>query len=332
MTRHTVKKAAAIGALLAMVLGGGVLYWRYSLGPQEIEGFASGNGRIEATEIDIATKRAGRLEEVLVNEGDRVEPGQVLARVDRQSLLAELRQAEARVNQAYTERDHAKAVIKQRESECELAEKDLKRTEKLYRQDPGAVSREQLEHDTVAVETAQAACAAAEAQLANAEAAIQAALAEVERIKADLDDTVLRASRGGRVLYRLAEPGEVLPAGGKVLTVLDLTDVYMTIFLPTAQAGRVSLGAEARIVFDAAPEYVVPAAVSFVAPRAQFTPKEVETRSERDKLMFRIKLRIAPELLKKHIEKVKTGVPGVAYVRLDPQIEWPQRLEVRLPE
>jgi len=223
-------------------------------------------------------------------------------------------------------------VTKQRESECALAGKDLKRSEKLYGQDPGAISLEQIEHDAAAVETAQAACTAAEAQLANAEAAIQAVVAEVERIKADLDDTVLRASRGGRVLYRLAEPGEVLPAGGKVLTVLDLTDVYMTIFLPTSQAGRVDLGAEARIIFDAAPEYVVPASVSFVAPRAQFTPKEVETRSEREKLMFRIKLRIAPELLQQHIEKVKTGVPGVAYVRLDPATEWPPHLHVRLPE
>ena len=332
MTHRIGRRSAAIGVVLAIVLGSGLLFWRYYISPPGLEGFASGNGRIEATEIDVAAKRAGRLEEVLGKEGDRVESGQVLARMDSKSLLAELRQAEARVNQALTERDHARAVIKQRESECALAGKDLKRSEKLYGQDPGAISLEQIEHDAAAVETAQAACTAAEAQLANAEAAIQAAVAEVERIKADLDDTVLRASRGGRVLYRLAEPGEVLPAGGKVLTVLDLTDVYMTIFLPTSQAGRVDLGAEARIIFDAAPEYVVPASVSFVAPRAQFTPKEVETRSEREKLMFRIKLRIAPELLQQHIEKVKTGVPGVAYVRLDPAAEWPPHLHVRLPE
>jgi HlyD family secretion protein len=332
MTHRIGRKSAAIGAVLAVVLGSGFLFWRYYFAPPGLEGFASGNGRIEATEIDVAAKRAGRLEEVLAREGDRVASGQLLARMDSKSLQAELRQAEARVNQARTERDHARAVIKQRESECALAGKDLKRSEKLYGQDPGAISLEQIEHDAAAVETAQAACTAAEAQLANAEAAIQAVVAEVERIKADLDDTVLRASRGGRVLYRLAEPGEVLPAGGKVLTVLDLTDVYMTIFLPTSQAGRVDLGAEARIIFDAAPEYVVPASVSFVAPRAQFTPKEVETRSEREKLMFRIKLRIAPELLQQHIEKVKTGVPGVAYVRLDPATEWPPHLHVRLPE
>jgi HlyD family secretion protein len=106
----------------------------------------------------------------------------------------------------------------------------------------------------------------------------------------------------------VAEPGEVLPAGGKVVTALQLSDVYMTIYLPTEQAGRVIVGSEGRIVLDAAPDLVLPAAVSFVAPRSQFTPKEVETRSEREKLMFRIKVRIDPELLVRNLEKVKTGL------------------------
>ena len=108
---------------------------------------------------------------------------------------------------------------------------------------------------------------------------------------------MLKSPIAGRVLYRLAEPGEVLAAGGKVLTVLELTDVYMTIFLPTALAGRIAVGSEARIVLDAVPQYVIPATISFVAARAQFTPKDVETRTEREKLMFRIKVRIDPELL-----------------------------------
>ena len=113
---------------------------------------------------------------------------------------------------------------------------------------------------------------------------------------------------------------------------MDLTDVYMTIFLPTAQAGRLAVGAEARIVLDAAPEFIIPARVSFVAARAQFTPKAVETRGEREKLMFRVKVKIDPGLLKQHVEKVKTGVPGVAYVLLDTERGWPEALGVRLPE
>ena len=146
-----------------------------------------------------------------------------------------------------------------------------------------------------------------------------------------LHDAVLTAPRRGRVQYRLAEPGEVLAAGGRVLTLLDLTDVYMAVFLPTNQVGRVAIGAEARIVLDAVPQYVIPAKVSFIAAEAQFTPREVETRSEREKLMFRVKVKIDPALLATYIEQVKTGLPGEAFVLLGGGREFPERLAVRLP-
>ena len=179
--------------------------------------------------------------------------------------------------------------------------------------------------------TAAAALQAAQVKVAETEAAIEAAAAQIERIQADVEDSALKAPRRGRVLYRLAEPGEVLGAGGKVLTLLDLTDVYMVLFLPETVAGRVAIGSEARLILDAGPEYVVPARVSFVAARAQFTPKQVETRSEREKLVFRVKARIDRELLGRYEPLVKTGLPGVAYVRLDDTLPWPDWLEPRLP-
>jgi len=179
------------------------------------------------------------------------------------------------------------------------------------------------------VATAAALLAEAEAKVLEAQAAMDAAIAAAETIAADIDDCILKSPVKGRILYRLAEPGEVLSAGGKVLTVLELTDVYMTIFLPTRLAGRVRFGADARLVFDALPDLTVPAKVSFVAPQAQFSPKEVETRTEREKLMFRIKVKIDPELLLQHFADVKTGVPGVAYVRLDPEAEWPEDIRRR---
>jgi len=132
------------------------------------------------------------------------------------------------------------------------------------------------------------------------------------------------------VQYRVAQPGEVLSAGGRVLNLVDLGDVYMTFFLPTAQAGRVAIGSEVRLVLDAAPQYVIPAKATYVADVAQFTPKTVETEEERQKLMFRIKARIAPELLSKYIRFVKTGLPGMAYVKLDPNAEWPAALQGKL--
>ena len=142
---------------------------------------------------------------------------------------------------------------------------------------------------------------------------------------------VLNVPRGSRVQYRVAQPGEVLNPGGIVLNLLDVGDVYMTFFLPTAEAGRVAIGSEVRLVLDAAPQYVIPAKVSFVADVAQFTPKTVETAEERQKLMFRVKAKIAPDLLQQYIRSVKTGLPGMAYVRLDEKAPWPDWLQTRLP-
>ena len=129
--------------------------------------------------------------------------------------------------------------------------------------------------------------------------------------------------------FKVAQPGEVLPAGGRVLNLLDVSDVYMTFFLPTEAAGRLALGAEARIVLDALPDYVVPAKISFVASAAQFTPKTVETVSERQKLMFRVRAQIDRQLLLEHLEQVKTGLPGEAWVRLDDSQPWPARLALK---
>ncbi|MFZ3121101.1 MAG: HlyD family efflux transporter periplasmic adaptor subunit, partial [Variovorax sp.] len=154
--------------------------------------------------------------------------------------------------------------------------------------------------------------------------------ATIARIQADITDSALTAPRDGRVQYRVAQPGEVLAAGGKVLNLVDLSDVYMTFFLPETVAGRVALGSDVRIVLDAAPGFVIPAKVSFVASTAQFTPKTVETASERQKLMFRVKARIDPQLLKNNLAQVKTGLPGVAWLKLDDKAEWPAQLVVKV--
>ena len=153
-----------------------------------------------------------------------------------------------------------------------------------------------------------------------------AAQAAIESIVADINDSTLRSPREGRVQYRVAQPGEVLSSGGRVLNIVDLSDVYMTFFLPTEQAGRIQMGSEVRLVLDAAPQYVIPATASFVADVAQFTPKTVETEEERQKLMFRIRAKISPELLREHIQYVKTGLPGMAYVRIAQDAEWPAHL------
>ena len=324
MRRYSIKSKSIL--IVVAVLGGAVIayVWTLMQQPPLPAGFVSGNGRTEATEVDITTKFGGRLEQVSVNEGDQVQVNQALAKIDTRELEAQLRRAQAEVRRTEQEKHFAVAVIEQRKSELSLAKKDMARSEGLYEND--SISLEQLQRDETAVETARATLAAAQAQLSNAEAAIEAAIANTELIKTQIDDSVLRSPIGGRVLYRLAEPGEVLPGGGKVLTVLDPADIYMTLFLPTHDAAKVGIGAEARVVLDGIPDVLIPASVSFVAPRAQFTPKEVETRTEREKLMFRLKVQLDAGFLKAHAALAKTGIPGVAYIRLDPDAQWPEHL------
>ncbi len=289
-------------------------------------GFASGNGRLEATEVDVATKIAGRLAEVAVREGDWVESGAVLARLDADDLRAQLRAAEAQALQARKAVDESRAGVRKSQTDVKLAGRTLKRSEELVGR--GFITRDKLDRDQTGMEGAQAGMAQAQSRVAEAGAAVAAAEARVEALRVTLADAALKAPVAGRVLYRLAEPGEVLAAGGKALTLLDLSDMFMTIYLPTDQAGQVALNAEARIVLDALPGEPIPATVAFVAPKAQFTPREVETRSEREKLMFRIKLKPTADWLAAHRDLAKGGMPGVGIVRLDPAAAWPVQLQV----
>lgn len=346
----------AAGALVALVLS--VVAWQRFGGSDRSDGLVGGNGRIEAVEIDVAAKVAGRVREIRVREGDFVTAGQVVAVMDTEVLRAQLRQAEAQFEQARSSVATAQSQRAQRESEkaaslatlarqkAELvkAQQHASRSSDLVRE--GAIARQSADDDDAQLKSAEAAVAAASAQvtageaaiatvhtqIAGAHAAVEAARANVERIRADIRDSDLTAPRDGRVQYLTARQGEVVGAGGRVLSLVDLSDVYMTFFLPTAAAGRVALGAEVRLVLDAAPQYVIPATVSFVADVAQFTPKTVETAEEREKLMFRVRAQIAPELLRKHITRVKTGLPGMAYLRHDPGAPWPDRLQVKLPQ
>jgi HlyD family secretion protein len=352
------RKWLPLVAVAAMTAGIAYFTWQFLQPAKLPDGFARSNGRIEAVEIDIATKTAGRLKEVLVDEGDFVSAGQTLARMDTDVLAALMREAEADHRRSKTSVDAAKSSVQQRESEkaaglavvaqrtveLDLARKQKDRTDKLAI--TGAVTAEERDERQAsyfgaeaALKTAEAnvsatdaAIATAKSQVTQAEAAVDATQSRIERLQVDIEDSTLKAPRDGRVQYRIAQPGEVLGAGGKVLNMVDLGDVYMTFFLPTAEAGRVRMGTEVHLVMDAAPQYVIPATVSYVADVAQFTPKTVETYEERQKLMFRVKARIALELLQKYIKSVKTGLPGTAYVQLDSKAEWPDDLQVRLPE
>lgn len=314
--------ALAVAVALALSL-------RWLSRPALPDGFASANGRLEATEVDVAVKRAGRLSEVTAREGDLVQKGQIVARLDVRDLEADLREARAQFLEKVQAKSAAEAKVTQQNCAVNFAAAEFKRADRLAKQK--LISAQEVDVARSRLDSETAALKAARASVRQSDAAINAAQAKIDAIQTELDDAVLTAPAAGRVLYRLAEPGEVLPAGGKVLTLIDLSDVYMTVFLPTGHAGRVSVGAEARVVLDARPQVVLPARVSFVSPEAQFTPKEVETLSEREKLSFRIKARLDPERLMQQFGTITVGVPGTVYVRVEPDAAWPESLQVSPP-
>jgi HlyD family secretion protein len=293
------------------------------------EGIVKTNGRIEATEVDVAAKYPGRLATVSVNEGDEVTAGQVVATISSPETEAQLRGAQAQLLKAKQSLAEVVALIAQRKSDLDFARPDYERGKTLL--DHGNIPQQVVDQRRNKLEAAEAGYVAANAQRDQAEAAIKAAEADVERLQSILVDLVLVSPRSGRVQYRLARAGEVVAAGQRVLTILDLNDVYMTIYLPANVAGPLMLGDEARTILDPIPQYVLPNTISFVATEAQFTPKSVETAEEREKLMFRVKLQADPQVINKYYRQVKTGVRGLGFVRTDPKIPWPAELAVKLP-
>jgi HlyD family secretion protein len=294
------------------------------------EGIVSGNGRIESVQVDVAAKYGGRIKDILAHEGELVEAGQIVARMDTSEQEAELAKDKAKLAENKEAANEVMTEITRRESESKLAEQEYNRAKNLLTRK--VISREEYDQYLTKFETARATLDGAKAKLKTANQSISAADADVKRTEVRIDDYTLKSPVKGRVLYRLAEPAEVVALGGKILTLINLNDIYMEIFLPAQDAARTRIGADSRIVLDARPEYAAAAKVTYVSPEAQFTPKQVETRAERDKLMFRVKLQVPSEIVLPYIERIKTGVRGIGYVRLDDAVTWPAFLEKPFPK
>ncbi|KMM79779.1 HlyD family secretion protein [Pseudomonas deceptionensis] len=317
---HRISHYFVIPLAILLVAAGGFGYWK-SLHDRLPEGISMGNGRLESTEVQIAAKTPGRLAEVLVDEGDRVTQGQLLARMDTRTLEASRTQAEAEVLRARQTLAANEANVQLRQSEKLLASQELKRFRQLAER--GFASGQQLDQQQARFDTSNAAVVAAQAQVAAAKAAIGSSQAQVAQLTSEIDDSSLRAPINGVIQLRLAEPGEVLGAGGRVFMMIDPSDQYMNLYLPASVVGKLTVGADARIVLDALPDRALPAKIAFVAAKSQFTPKEVETRDERQKLVFRVKLRLTDPGA---VPQAKPGMPGAGYVRTA-DVPWPANLQ-----
>ena len=153
----------------------------------------------------------------------------------------------------------------------------------------------------------------------------------IARVSSPEGDVTLVSPRDGEVEDLLAEAGKAVSAGEPIVTIIDLTDVYLTVFLPAADAAKLGTGDEARVILDAAPDYVIPAAVSFIASDTRISPKSVETKEERARQTFRVDLRIDPQVLKTYHGRVEAGLRGAGFVRTKRDVKWPGELEIKLP-
>jgi len=319
-----IRKVIAVLVVAVAIAVVGYQVWRSQQSPLPT-GIASGNGRIEAKLVDIAAREPLRVRKILVNEGNIVTRGEVLVEMDTSTLDAELAEAKASVASDQERVAASKSTVVRAKSQLNLAQVEFDRYKKLL--DANAGTQEEFDRREANLAVQKAALAEDEAKLRTAQQEVEVSQAQATKIQTRINDATLKSPVRGRVLYRLAEEGEVLGAGGKALTLVNLEDVYMEIFLPAEVASRLKIGTDARVTVDHAPGRAAAGSVSFVSPEAQFTPKQVETKSERDKLMFRVKIQVPEELVASYLERVKTGVRGVGYVKVDEHAQWPAFLQ-----
>lgn len=342
--------------LLATAAGGG--WWLYQ--QQEATALPDfvfhSNGRLELNRLDVASLYPGRVERVLVAEGDAVKANEVLVELSSAQSSGQLaaaqaatlraaelvQRARAGVTQAQQAIARADAEIAAYRQQQKVAKLELDNAKQMRREDLVSASelakrQADFERATASVKAAQAARAEAQAAVAQGQAAVAEAEAGVKQAQAQADtaasadaDMAIRSPLTARVEYRLVEPGTVIGAGSRVISLLDPADVSMNVFLPNATVGGLRVGDEARLVLDGI-DAVFPAQVSFIASEAQFTPKAVETADEREKLVFRVKLKVPAEVAQRYDRLLKGGMTGDGYVRRDSTQAWPLALEVRLP-
>lgn len=316
----TVMKAKlGVGIVVLVLVGGGVLLWQ-QWQQQRAQGFFHTNGRLEATQSRVATRIPGLLAKMTVKEGDHVAAGQVLAELDSKPLQAEIVRADAAIAQANDQVHLADAQLVQAQAECNYARSQLGRVQSLSKQQ--FVSADQLDAARTRATSCGSVVNAASAAVEAARSAGKVAQAGRDRLMVDLVDSSIRAPFSGYILYRLAEAGEMIAAGSPLFTLVSDSEVYLTVFLPAEVAGKLALGDEARLQMDAKPDAWVPAKVTFVAAEAEFTPKSVETASERSNLVFRTRIGIDPAVLAQNAW-LKSGMPGLGWLRVDGDATWP---------
>jgi HlyD family secretion protein len=319
-------------------------------------GLVSGIGHLEASEIPVATNLPGRVDRILVDEGESVRAGQVVAQLQVPSLVAERTEAYAHHRHALFAAASAEADVLLRQSQAAAAEVVARQYESQFQLiaerlssavtmlAASGTSGRAIEELRAEARHAAAAAASADAQLAaarvavaaarlhveGAHAAVGAAEATIRRIETTLAEATLKSPRDADVHSRLAEPGDVLQPGNGVLNLVDTGNLHLAFTVPAGTVDAVRVGDEARIVLDSMPQSVFRAIIASVDHIAPASVRQ-DTANERQRPMCRLTARLDRALTHHRVKQLKVGMSGVAWLRLDPAEPWPPTLNVLEP-
>jgi len=300
--RNLMKKTITLTFVIIAVAAFIAVWWLFFRVTPLPEGLVQANGRIEGDHYTVAGKIAGKIIELKAREGDEVKKGQVLAKLDDAQI-------NAKVSQAQEGLVVAEALCRAAEVSEQQSRHDQTRLQNL--QHKNSASKQAAEQATSAWKVAKERLAAAKAQCGVSTAALQ----EVLSLK---DDLTIRAPAKGVITTRIVDEGEVVAAGSPLLDIVDLDRLYLKVYVPEKQIGKVRLGLPARIYSDAFPDKPFPATVRYIASRAEFTPKEVQTPDERVKLVYAVKL----YLTENAEHQLTPGLPADAVIRWKESVEW----------
>lgn len=322
------RRRSPIPLLILILAAAALALWFGVLKPDPDRDNLLSSGTVEATEAHLGFQAAGRIETIAVREGDRVEPGQELARLEQAEIVARKAQAEAQVRVARAMLQEletgfrSEEIAQARAGRDAAAERfadavrDLERARVLF--EGGAISQEALDKATLAHQVARTQLDTAEQQVQLFEsgprreriegqrAQLAAAEASLRAVEAAMEYSTIKAPFAGVVTVRHAEPGEIVSPGVTVLTITNPDDRWVRIYVRQDRIGAVKLGTAATITSDTYPEREVPGEVIFIATEAEFTPKNVQTTEERVKLVFAVKVQITGD----PAQDLKVGMPA----------------------
>jgi len=295
----------------------------------------SASGTIEAVEVNVASKVPGQLIALAVEEGTRVKTGDKLASIDHASLDIQLRQAEAGVALAEAQLAllvkgarsedirQAEAALKQAEANLTIADEDARRMRALAK--TGSATAKQRDDAEARLTVAAAQRNAASEALSKvqrlarpeevraAEARLAQAQAAADLLRKTISDCEITAPAAGIVTHKAAEAGELVTPGQTIVTISELDSVYVMIYVTDKELGRVKLGGAAEIKIDTFPDKSFPGQITYISPEAEFTPKNVQTKEDRVKLVFGVKVEIENK-----DGLLKPGLPADALIRFVP--------------